>query len=119
MIGLNKVTLIGHIGQDPEHRVLEGSTTVAKFTLATTESFKHTNGEKQSTTEWHNIVVWNNLADMAHSYLRKGSLIYLEGKIKTRSYGTANGEKRYVTEIISDYILMLDKAKGGLKEQRT
>jgi single-strand DNA-binding protein len=119
MIGLNKVTLIGHLGKNPEHRVLEGSTTVAKFTLATTESYKDSNAEKHSTTEWHNIIVWNKLADMAQSYLRKGSLIYLEGKIKTRNYETANSEKRYVTEIIADHILMLDKAKGGLNEKRT
>lgn len=110
MNGLNKVTLIGHLGKDPERLALEAGNVVAKFTLATTEGYTNAQGARQSTTEWHNIIVWNKLADMAHNYLHKGSMIYLEGKIKTRSYVGKEGEKRYLTEIIADHILMLDKA---------
>lgn len=109
MRGLNKVTLIGNLGKDPEVQVLNGSIFVAKFTLATTETYKDSDGQKHSTTEWHNVVVWRNLADLAANYLKKGHTIYLEGKIKTRSYEDKTGEKRYVTEIIGDNLIMLEK----------
>jgi single-strand DNA-binding protein len=112
MRGLNKVTLIGNLGKPPEVQTLEGNITVAKFTLATTESFKDSNGQSHSNTEWHNVVLWRNLADLAAKYLKKGSSIYLEGKLKTRSYDDKSGEKRYVTEIIGDNLIMLDKPKG-------
>lgn len=109
MRGLNKVTLIGNLGNDPEIQVLEGTISVAKFSLATTEIFKDDKGTKLNATEWHNIVLWRGLAELAGKYLKKGSLIFLEGKIKTRNYLDKNGDKKYVTEIIGDNFLMLDK----------
>ncbi len=109
MRGLNKVTLIGNLGKEPEVQTLEGGITVAKFSLATTESYRDKEGNVQSETEWHNVVAWRNLADLAGKYLRKGSHIYLEGKIKTRSYEDKDGNKKYVTEIIADSFIMLDK----------
>lgn len=109
MRGLNKVTLIGNLGNDPELQLLEGNISVTKFSLATTETFKDDKGTKHNATEWHNIVLWRGLAELASKYLKKGSLIFLEGKIKTRNYIDKNGEKKYVTEIIGDNFLMLDK----------
>jgi single-strand DNA-binding protein len=113
MRGLNKVTLIGNLGKEPEINTLEGGIVVAKFSLATTESYRDKEGNIQSETEWHNIVAWRNLADLAGKYLRKGSHIYLEGKIKTRSYEDKDGNKKYVTEIIAESLIMLDKPNGG------
>jgi len=113
MRGLNKVTLIGNLGKEPEINTLEGGIMVAKFSLATTESYRDKEGNIQSETEWHNIVAWRNLADLAGKYLRKGSHIYLEGKIKTRSYEDKDGNKKYVTEIIAESLIMLDKPNGG------
>jgi len=109
MNGLNKVTLIGNLGKDPEVKTIDEKLIVAKFGLATTESYKDEKGEKQQVTEWHNIVLWNKQAEMVGKYLKKGSKIYLEGKLKTRSYQNKEGEKRYVTEIIAEHFLMLDK----------
>jgi single-strand DNA-binding protein len=109
MRGLNKVTLIGNLGKDPELTVLEGNISVVKFPLATTESHKDKNGRQTSDTEWHTIVAWRGLADLAVKYLKKGSAVYLEGKIKTRSYDDKDGVKRYVTEIQVEELIMLDK----------
>jgi single-strand DNA-binding protein len=106
MRGLKKVT---QIGNDPIIQNLEGNIKVAKFSLATSES-KDTNGQNQTITDWHNIVSWRSLADLAEKYLHKGSLIYLEGKHKNRTYEDKDGQKRYVTEIITESFLMLDKA---------
>lgn len=110
MKGLNKVTLIGNLGNDPTIQHLEGNVTVAKFSLATSENFKDSNGQNQTITDWHNIVLWRGLADLAEKYLHKGSLIYVEGKLKTRTYEDKDGQKRYVTEVIAESFLMLDKA---------
>ncbi|MFN8355868.1 MAG: single-stranded DNA-binding protein [Spirosomataceae bacterium] len=112
MRGLNKVTLIGNLGNDPAIQTLEGNIKVAKFSLATTETYKDANGQQQSSTDWHSIVLWRGLADLADRYLRKGSLVYVEGKLKTRSYDTKEGDRRYVTEVIAEQILMLDKPHG-------
>jgi single-strand DNA-binding protein len=109
MRGLNRVTLIGNLGKDPEKKILEGQVSVAKFTLATSESYKDDNGQTHTHTEWHNIVLWRGLADMVEKYLKKGSLVCIEGKLRTRQYDDKNGEKRYATEIIADSVLMLDK----------
>ncbi|SFE44880.1 single-stranded DNA-binding protein [Thermoflexibacter ruber] len=109
MRGLNKVMLIGNLGKEPEVQMLEGGITVAKFSLATTESYRDKEGNVQSETEWHNIVAWRSLADLAGKYLKKGSTIYLEGKIKTRSYEDKESNKKYVTEIIAESFIMLDK----------
>lgn len=109
MNGINKVTLIGNLGKDPETKTIDEKFVVTKFTLATTESYKDEKGEKHSLTEWHNIVLWNKQAELAAKYLKKGSKIYLEGKIKTRSYENKEGQNKQVTEIIVDHFLMLDK----------
>ncbi len=109
MRGLNKVTLIGNLGKEPEIQILEGNVAVAKFSLATTETFKDNQGKTQNQTEWHNVVLWRGLADLAGKYLHKGSLVYIEGKIKTRQYDDKEGVRRNVTEIIADQVIMLDK----------
>lgn len=109
MSGVNKVILVGHLGKDPEVRHLEGGVSVASFSLATTERITNKNGERQDLTEWHNIVVWRGLAEVAEKYLKKGSQIYLEGKIRTRSWDDKEGVKRYTTEIVADTFTMLGK----------
>jgi single-strand DNA-binding protein len=111
MKGLNKVTLIGNLGKDPEIQTVGDGVCLAKFSLATTESFKDEQGTSHSQTEWHSILLWRNLAELAGKYLKKGSTIYLEGKIKTRSYDDKEGVRRYVTEIIGESFIMLDKAQ--------
>jgi single-strand DNA-binding protein len=97
------------LGKDPEVRHLENGVNVASFSLATTETITNKNGEKQDLTEWHNIVVWRGLADVAEKYLKKGKQIYVEGKIRTRSWDDKEGVKRYTTEIIADSFTMLGK----------
>lgn len=108
MAGVNKVILVGHLGKDPEIRHLEGGASVANFTLATSETYTR-DGKKVEQTEWHNIVVWRGLADVAAKYLKKGELVYVEGKLRTRTYDDKNGTKRYVTEIVADNFNMLGK----------
>jgi single-strand DNA-binding protein len=109
MRGLNKVTLIGNLGKEPECQVLEGNIAVAKFSVATTEIFKDKNGQPHSQTEWHTVVAWRGLAELAGKYLTKGSLVYVEGKLRTRSYEDKEGIKRYVTEIVAEQLILLDK----------
>ncbi len=117
MSGVNKVILVGHLGKDPEVRHLEGGTTVASFSLATTESYTNKSGERVDQTEWHNVVVWRGLADIAAKYLQKGKLVYVEGKLRTRSWDDKDGNKRYTTEIVADNFTMLgrksDETGGG------
>jgi single-strand DNA-binding protein len=109
MRGLNKVTLIGNMGKDPDITVLEGNISVAKLSLATTETFKDKAGQSQSTTDWHTIVAWRGLAELASKYLKKGSLVYIEGKIKNRTFDDKEGIRRTVTEILAEEIILLDK----------
>ncbi len=109
MRGLNKVSLIGNVGNFPEIQYLEDKVAVVKISLATTESFRDKTGKMQNQTEWHNVVLWRNLAELAHQYLTKGSLVFIEGKLKTRNYEDKQGIKRYVTEIIAEQLIMLDK----------
>lgn len=109
MKGLNKVTFIGNIGKDPEFKTLEGNVKVGKFTFATSDTFKDDKGQSQSITDWHNIVVWRGLADLIEKYAAKGSSLYIEGKLKTRSFEDKENVKRYVTEIVADNIILLDK----------
>lgn len=109
MRGLNKVTLIGNLGKDPEIKTLEGGTAVAKCTLATTETFTSQQGEKKTDTTWHNIVLWRGLAELAAKYLHKGSLVCIEGKIAYRHYDDKEGQRHYVTEIVAENLIMLDK----------
>lgn len=113
MSGVNKVILVGHLGKDPEVRHLENGVNVASFSLATTETITNKNGERQDLTEWHNIVVWRGLADVAEKYLKKGKQIYVEGKIRTRSWDDKEGVKRYTTEIVADSFTMLGKKEEG------
>jgi single-strand DNA-binding protein len=118
MAGVNKVILIGHLGKDPEVRHLENGTSVANFTLATSESYKDKAGNRIDQTEWHNIVVWRGLADVAEKFLKKGSQIYLEGKIRTRSWEDQTGNKRYTTEIVADTFNMLSKRDDNGQQQQ-
>ncbi len=114
MAGINKVILVGNLGKDPEVKHLDSGTTVASFSLATTETYKDKEGKRAQQTEWHNIVVWRKLAEVAEKYLTKGSKIYLEGKIRTRSWEDKEGNKRYTTEIIADNFTMLDGKKDDV-----
>ena len=108
MSGINKVILVGHLGKDPEVRHLEGGVTVASFPLATSETFTK-DGRKIEQTEWHNIVMWRGLADIASKYLLKGKLVYIEGKLRTRSFEDKEGHKKYTTEIVAENFTMLGR----------
>jgi single-strand DNA-binding protein len=113
MSGVNKVILVGRLGKDPEVRNLENGAVVANFTLATSETYKdRTTGEKKEITDWHNIVLWRGLAEIAQKYLHKGDMIYVEGKLRTRSW-EKEGVTRYTTEIIGDNMTMLSTRGGG------
>ncbi len=109
MIGVNKVILLGNLGKDPEVRYLEGGIAVAKFSLATTESYKNKEGVKVEQTEWHNVVLWRGLAELAEKALHKGSTVYVEGRIRTRSWVDKEGVKKYMTEIMGDNISILSR----------
>ena len=107
MAGVNKVILVGNLGKDPEVRYLDNGVAVANFSLATTENYKNKLGERVSQTEWHNIVLWRGLAEVAEKYLKKGASVYIEGKIKTRKWEDKDGKTRYNTEILVDNMNML------------
>jgi len=109
MAGINKVILVGNLGKDPEIRNLDSGVKVASFSLATTEFYKDKEGNRADHTEWHNIVLWRGLADVAESYLKKGSQIYLEGRIRTRQWEDKDGNKRYTTDILGDNLMMLGR----------
>jgi single-strand DNA-binding protein len=113
MKGLNKVSLIGHLGKAPDVRSIADSIKVARFSLATSEQHKDPKGKLQSTTDWHSVVAWRGLADLVEKYCRKGSLVYLEGKLKTRSFEDKAGQKRYATEVIAEQIILLDKKQAA------
>jgi len=108
-MSVNKVILVGNVGKDPETRHLEGGNTVSKFSLATSEVYKNKDGEKITNTEWHNIVLWRGLAEIAEKYVKKGSQLYIEGRIRTRNYTDQDNNTRYITEIIGDVMQMLGK----------
>lgn len=110
---INKVTLIGNLGADPEVRRLEGGVAVARFSLATNESYKDKDGNFQTNTEWHNVVVWREAAERAEKMLRKGMLVYVEGKITYRKYTTQEGQDRYVTDIVANTYRLLERREGG------
>ncbi len=112
MAGINRVILIGNLGKDPEVMTFDNGVKKASFSLATTESYKNKEGAKVDQTEWHNIVLWRGLAEIAEKYLRKGNQIYLEGKIRTRSY-EQDGIKKYITEIFGDNMTMLGSKRDG------
>ena len=107
MSGVNKVILVGRLGKDPEVRHLESGAAVANFSIATSETYKDKQGNKQESTEWHNIVLWRGLAEIAEKYLTKGNLVYIEGKLKTRSWQDKDGNTRYTTEVVGDNMTML------------
>jgi single-strand DNA-binding protein len=108
MSGINKVILVGHLGKDPDFRYLTGNVSVVSFPLATSEFFNK-DGKKVEQTEWHNIVMWRGLADAAARMLKKGKLIYLEGKARTRCFEDKNGIKKYTTEIVADIFTLLGR----------
>lgn len=118
MAGVNKVILVGHLGKDPEVRALETGIKVARFSIATTESYKDRNtGERVDQTEWHNVTLWRGLAEVAERYLKKGSQVYIEGKLQTRSYEDKDGVTKYSTDIVGQNMTMLGgRGDGGGSE---
>ena len=108
-MSVNKVILVGNVGKDPEVRHLDKGVSVANFPLATTETYLAKNGEKVSTTEWHNIVVWRGLAEVTEKYVTKGRQLYIKGRLRTRSWDDKDGNKRYTTEIYADVMQLLGK----------
>ncbi|MDG1159485.1 MAG: single-stranded DNA-binding protein [Flavobacteriales bacterium] len=122
MAGINKVILLGNLGKDPEVRYLENGTAVCSFPLATSETYTDRNsGEKKTQTEWHNVVLWRKLAEIGEKYLKKGSQVYIEGKMRTRSWEDQSGQKKYTTEVIGDIMQLLGRPndQGSSGEQRT
>lgn len=114
--GVNKVIILGNVGADPELRYTPGGAAVTNFNIATNESWTDNNSEKQERTEWHRIVVWGRLAEICNQYLRKGSKVYVEGRLQTRSWEGQDGQKRYTTEVVAREMQMLDgrgEAEGG------
>ena len=109
MRGINKVILIGNAGKDPECKTLQDGTATAKITLATTESYRLKTGELQTRTDWHQVVAWRGLATLAAQYIHKGSLLYVEGKLRSRQYEDKEGNNKYITEIVADQLILLDK----------
>lgn len=117
-MSVNKVILVGNVGKDPEVRYLEGGTAVCSFPLATSETYRNRDGDRVTTTEWHNVVLWRGLAEIAEKYVRKGSQLYIEGKIRTRSWDDRDGNKRYTTEVIADTMQMLGKRTEEAQQQQ-
>ncbi|MFL5753587.1 MAG: single-stranded DNA-binding protein [Bacteroidia bacterium] len=113
MAGINKVILVGNLGKDPEMRHLEGGVSRVNFSMATTEVFKDKTGNRVEQTEWHNIVLWRSLADSAEKLLKKGTQIYLEGKLQTRSWQDKEGHKRQTTEIVGESFLILNRRESN------
>lgn len=111
---INKVFLLGNLGQDPVVRYTENGTIVATYSLATNEHYTDRDGNKQTRTEWHNIVAWRRLAEISQQYLKKGTLIHVEGKITSRSYQAQDGSTRYITEIVANNFQMMPKSGGNL-----
>lgn len=103
----NKVQLLGNLGNEPEIITLESGKKIAKFSIATNESYRNSIGEKITDTQWHNIIAWNKTAEIIEKYLKKGNEIMVEGKLTSRSYETKEGEKRYITEVVCNELLML------------
>lgn len=109
MRGVNKVILIGNLGRDPDIQYIEGNIAVSKFSLATTETFKDRSGKQLSQTEWHTVVLWRGLAELSQKYLHKGSLVYIEGRLRTRTWEDKDHNKKHATEVVADNLVMLDK----------
>ena len=113
MASVNKVILVGNLGRDPEVRFMPNGEAVCNFSIATTDSWKDKNGQKQERTEWHNIVMYRKLAEIAGEYLKKGRPVYVEGRLQTRKWQTKEGQDRYTTEIVADQMQMLGGREGG------
>jgi len=110
MAGVNKVILLGNLGKDPEIRYLESGAAVCSFSMATSETYTdRSSGERVTQTEWHNVVLWRKLAETAEKYLKKGSSVYIEGKLRSRSWEDQNGQKKYTTEVVGDQMQMLGR----------
>jgi single-strand DNA-binding protein len=112
-MSVNKVILVGRVGKDPEVRRLDNGTAVAKFSLATSESYKDKDGNKNESTEWHNVVLWRQLAEIAEKFVKKGMLLYIEGKITNREYTDKDNNKKHFTEIVASDFKMLEGKKDG------
>jgi len=116
MTGVNKVILIGNTGKEPEYKTLQDGTPVAKLTMATTETYRLKNGEVTTKTEWHTVIVWRGLATFASQFIHKGSLLYIEGKLRHRQYEDKDEVKKYVTEVVAEQIILLDKKTKATEE---
>lgn len=114
---VNKVILIGHLGQDPELKYTPSGAAVTNFSLATNEYWKDSDGNRKERTEWHRIVLWRKLAEIAGEYLKKGSKVYIEGSLRTRTWDDKDGVKRYTTEVQADTLTMLDRKQEGGTQQ--
>ena len=112
MSGVNKVILIGNLGKDPEVRYLDNGVAVANLSLATSENYKNKDGEKVTQTEWHDIVLWRGLAEVAEKYLKKGSSVYIEGKLRTNKWVDKDENTRYKTEVLADKLTMLGRSQN-------
>ncbi|MDW3208663.1 MAG: single-stranded DNA-binding protein [Reichenbachiella sp.] len=120
MAGVNKVILLGNLGKDPEVRHLENGRAVANFSIATSETYKNKQGEKVTNTEWHNVVLWTPLAEIAEKYLNKGNQVYIEGKLTSRSYEDKEGVTKYITEVVGREMTLLggpSRPEGGAPAQ--
>lgn len=115
-MSVNKAILVGYVGNDPDVRYIDNGTPVCNFRLATSEVYKNKNGERVTTTEWHNVVLWRGLAEIAEKYVKKGTQIYVEGRIRTRSWDDKDGNKRYTTEIVGDSMQLLGKKGDDYSE---
>ena len=118
-MSLNKVMLIGNVGKDPEIRHLENGVAVVTLPIATSERYKDRNGEVKEQTEWHNVVFWRNLAEIVEKHVRKGSQVFVEGRLRTRQWEDQNGQKRYATEIVADTMRLLGRRPEGQDSNRT
>lgn len=112
MRGVNKVTLLGNLGKDPEIQYLPGNIAVAKLSVATTEAYRDKNGKPATHTEWHHVTLWRGLAENADRYLKKGSTVYIEGKLRTKSWEDSTGHKKTMTEIAGDVLIMPERKQS-------
>ena len=113
MAGLNKVMIIGNLGQDPEMKYMADGTALTTFSVASTRNFSGPDGERKEETEWFSVTAWRKLAEQCSQFLQKGRRVYVEGRLRTRSWDTPEGEKRYKTEVVAEQVLFLDRAPGG------
>jgi single-strand DNA-binding protein len=119
MAGLNKVMIIGNLGADPEMKYMSDGTAMTRFNVAVSRAFTNQSGERREETEWFKVVAWRKTAEICSQYLQKGSKVYVEGRLQTRSWDTPEGEKRYMTEVVADTVQFLDRAgQGPLGEER-